>query len=250
MTKNENIKSCFVICPIGHLDSPERKRSDEILKFIISPACEKFNYTTLRADKISDPGFITTQIIDYVLESDLVIADLTDCNPNVFYELGVRHSIGKPFILMIDADQKIPFDVSNLRVVHFKHDNLTSAYNAKNEIIEFIKQINAPNFKVQSPVSESVYLRKLQSSPNPVDHDIASIISSINDIKTEMISMKKLLIRNSFDNNENNYYFHKDNLKDYFFADEQKLESLSNYIKKIKLEKFDNSKKIKINDLP
>jgi len=50
----------------------------------------------IRADKISEPGIITTQIIGHIVDAELVIADLTDKNPNVFYELAIRHAIRNP----------------------------------------------------------------------------------------------------------------------------------------------------------
>ena len=75
---------CVVISPIGDPDSETRKRSDKVLKHIISPSVETMGYEPIRADKISEPGIITTQIIQYIVESSLVIADLTSIqNQNI-----------------------------------------------------------------------------------------------------------------------------------------------------------------------
>src|SRR3954453_18320013 len=97
-------KTCFVISPIGAADSPQRKRADIVLKHIFKHALEPLGYAVVRADEISQPGSITLQVLERVLESDLVIADLTDHNPNVFYELAVRHASQKPVIHVIAAD--------------------------------------------------------------------------------------------------------------------------------------------------
>lgn len=94
-------KICFVISPIGEEGSETRERSDKVLKYIICDSVEQLGYEVVRADKISEPGIITTQIIEHIIDSDLVIADLTDKNPNVFYELALRHAIRKPLIQMI-----------------------------------------------------------------------------------------------------------------------------------------------------
>lgn len=79
-------KICFVIAPIGEPESDTRKRSDQILRYLISPAAEEYGYKALRVDQISKPGIIdTTQVIQHVVDDPLVVADLTDRNPNVFY---------------------------------------------------------------------------------------------------------------------------------------------------------------------
>jgi hypothetical protein len=89
MSKKE--KKCFVISPIGDENSDTRKRSDQIFTYVIEKAVSGFGYTLLRADKISRPGIITSQIIEHILEDELV--DLTGRNPNVFYELALRHGL-------------------------------------------------------------------------------------------------------------------------------------------------------------
>jgi len=91
----EKPKTCLVLAPIGSDGSDIRRRSDDVLKFIIKPVTVDCGYKAIRADEISEPGIITHQIIQHILEDDLVIADLTDGNPNVFYELALRVVIQK-----------------------------------------------------------------------------------------------------------------------------------------------------------
>src|SRR3974390_1966415 len=110
-------KICFVICPIGDENTPIRKRSDQIFKHIIEPAVKEDGYKCLRSDHIPSPGLITSQVIEHLINSDLVIADLSGHNPNVFYELTIRHAIQKPFIQLIERGEKIPFDISGLRTI-------------------------------------------------------------------------------------------------------------------------------------
>ena len=103
-----NEKICFVIAPIGEPGSEIRKRSDQILEHIIRPTVESCGYKAVRADEIAEPGLITNQIIRHVVNDPLVIADLTGQNPNVFYELAIRHYIGKPLIQIINKVEDIP----------------------------------------------------------------------------------------------------------------------------------------------
>lgn len=104
-------QECFVIAPIGDEGSEERRRSDGILNYIVRPAAEELGLTAVRADEIARPGSITLQVIEHVLEAQAVVADLTEHNPNVFYELGIRHTARKPTVLIAEEGERLPFDV-------------------------------------------------------------------------------------------------------------------------------------------
>jgi hypothetical protein len=181
--RDHNGKECFIISPIGEPNSEIRKRSDQVLKFIITPVATSLGYRPLRADQISEPGIITKQVIQYIVESPLVIADLTDRNPNVFYELAIRHAIKKPVIQMIRKDNPIPFDVAVTRMIQFDLD-VESVDNAKRELEGQMRSIENDAFVMDNPISFSLNLKTLEQSDNPEQRSIASIISSINELKT------------------------------------------------------------------
>lgn len=96
-------KECFFIAPIGDAESESRERSDKLMEYIVDEAVSDYGYSVTRADQMDQPGSITNQIIEKVVDSELVIADLTEHNPNVFYELAVRHATGEPFIQLIKS---------------------------------------------------------------------------------------------------------------------------------------------------
>ena len=116
-----------------------RKRADQVLNHIIKPATENVGYAAVRADAISEPGILTTQVIQHLIDDDLVVADLTGRNPNVFYELAIRHAIRKPIVQIIDVDEPIPFDVSQQRTILVDLHDLDSVANCRSELC---KQIN------------------------------------------------------------------------------------------------------------
>ena len=94
----------------------------------------KFGYEDpVRADEVGKPGEISTQIIDRLRESDVVIADLTDRNPNVFYELALRHFASKP-VIQFRGDEPPPFDVKGLRAIPYRIDDLDSGDEARSEL--------------------------------------------------------------------------------------------------------------------
>src|SRR5690349_10032057 len=85
-------KVCFIASPIGAAGSDARRRSDLVKRYIIDEALKPLGYETRRADDIDKSGEITTQIVADLIEADLLVADLTGHNANVFYELAIRHS--------------------------------------------------------------------------------------------------------------------------------------------------------------
>jgi hypothetical protein len=108
---------CFFISPIGSDDSPERKHADLVLGSLVEPALEALNLRLVRADKISKPGLITAQVVDHIVRAPLVVADLSFGNPNVFYELALRHASRRPVIQIIRSADRLPFDVGQFRTV-------------------------------------------------------------------------------------------------------------------------------------
>jgi len=80
--------------------------------------------TCLRADEIAKPERITEDIWAAINESRFLIADLTNLNPNVFYEVGLAHALNKPVILMTQG-QDIPFDLRQVRYLEYDQNRLT-----------------------------------------------------------------------------------------------------------------------------
>ncbi len=200
MTAKPDKKICFVISPIGEEDSETRKRSDTVLKHIINASVEQLGYEVVRADKISEPGIITTQIIQYIVDSPLVIADLTERNPNVFYELALRHAIRKPLVQMIKKGETIPFDVAATRIIHFDLQDLDSVENAKTEIASQVKSLEAGRNDIDNPISVSLDLKMLKESGNPEQRSLADIVEAISDLRTAVTSVDKgLLSSKSFE---------------------------------------------------
>ena len=179
-------KICFVIAPIGEDESEVRKRSDQILKHVIEPPVGECGYEAIRADKIEKPGVITSQVIQHVVEDQLVIADLTGHNPNVFYELAIRHALRKPFIQMIQKGEKIPFDVIGTRTIQINHHNLDSVDEAKKGIISQIKSLEKDVSQVETPISISLDLQNLRKSDDPEHRSLADIMSTLTELPSRI----------------------------------------------------------------
>lgn len=184
-------KICFFIAPIGAPGSEERKRSDQVLRHIIRPAAKEVGYKATRADEISEPGTITAQVIEHVVDDDVVVADLTGWNPNVFYELAIRHAFKKPAILIIHQGQSIPFDVSTERTIFFDHKDLDSAESCRDQIITQIRAIEASPGRVDSPVSRTLNLQSLRESGSPTEKANAELMSMLQQLSTEVAALRR-----------------------------------------------------------
>jgi len=104
-------KYCFVVIPFNEKFTPVHQ--------IICDVLNGLGWTVKRADEITYPRLITDLIFKEILTSDLVIADLTDLNPNVFYEVGLAHTVGSDLILLTQDTEKIPFDLKNEQTVSY-----------------------------------------------------------------------------------------------------------------------------------
>lgn len=140
------MKKCFVVGPIGEDNTPTRQRSDELLKYIIEPVCSKCGFETIRVDKIHASDSINQTILDNLKTSDLVIADLTDHNPNAFYELGYRFALNKPLIQLKRKDVKIPFDVASIRTLDYDLSSVPATEELKLKLEKTINSFNYESF--------------------------------------------------------------------------------------------------------
>ncbi|WP_433942418.1 hypothetical protein [Brevundimonas diminuta] len=149
--------TCFYIAPIGDEGSEPRKHSDLFLGSIVEPALETFGLQVIRANSIDKQGIITRQIIDYIMRSRLVIADLSFHNPNVFYELALRHAIKLPIVQLIRSTDKLPFDVNQMRTISIDTADIYSlvpridSYRA--EVANQVRRALEADYVVDTPIS-------------------------------------------------------------------------------------------------
>lgn len=155
MSNEENRETCFVITPIGEPNSDIRRHIDGVIKASIKPALEENKkYDVISSHELYDPTSITSQIYQYLNESKLVIANLTELNPNVMYELAVRFCIGKPVIIIAEEGTKLPFDVKDQRTIFYINDS-QGTIDLKNNIVKAVEAIDFDG-KPSSPIFDSL----------------------------------------------------------------------------------------------
>lgn len=183
-------KTCFVISPIGKEGTEVRTNADEVLDYIIGPVCEKYGYSVIRADKMPNSGLITKAIIEQIIKADIVIADLTGNNPNVFYELAIRHSYRKPAIQMVRGEIQIPFDIANMRTISYD-TTLGGADSAKKELSTMLEAIESGEI-VHNPISEvSSLLNISENSSKENAETLSALLLEVQQIPENLKLLEK-----------------------------------------------------------
>jgi hypothetical protein len=99
---------------------------------------------------------ITTQVIRHLIEAPLVVADLTGNNPNVYYELALRHAAAKPLIQLIEEGSALPFDIAGMRTIELNPLSPSSIKHARKQIVSQVRALDPSAPTVKTPVSISL----------------------------------------------------------------------------------------------
>lgn len=177
------MKTCFVVSPIGDEGSEIRDSADKLFKYIISPVCEKCGFEPVRVDQINDSDSITQTIIDKLLSSELVIADISGHNPNVFYEMGYRKCTDKPIIHLKKKGESIPFDVNTVRTFEYDLTDLDNVAATKNRLEQAIA---AFSFSEQDDSLEQGEEASKTLFAQGIIPMLYQILDSINELKEEV----------------------------------------------------------------
>ena len=180
-------RTCFVISPIGNPGGPAGKRADQVFKHVIKPVTRELSYRTKRADRMKRPGVITGKVLTAVAESELLIADLTDHSPSVFYALAIRHAAQRPVVQLIDAAQELPFDVANMRTIHVDIHDLDSAEAAREELKRHVRAVEADPTAVETPLLAARAMRSLRSSKEPSERFIIEALDELHALRQDRL---------------------------------------------------------------
>jgi hypothetical protein len=92
---------------------------DVLYHDVIEPVAEAMDFAPYRADDVYRPGLVLQDIIQGLVESEVIVAEISPRNPNVFYELGYAHALGKPTILLAERGRELPFDIRGYRCIFY-----------------------------------------------------------------------------------------------------------------------------------
>lgn len=177
------MKKCFVVSPIGDAGTDIRKNADQLYQHIIKPVCEKCGFIAQRVDEFNTSESITQEILDALNDYELVIADLTGHNPNVFFEIGYRTKSQKPIIHLKRKDEIIPFDVSAIRTFEYDLTDLDMVTATKDRLEQVIKNFKYDEIKESKKSSNNFENNMIVASLNDIQYKI--------DVLTEEIKKKE-----------------------------------------------------------
>ena len=194
---------CFVIMPFGDSkkDEESKKKYDDIFN-AIKRTIEKIQIndkekkilTCHRADEEIGPGEIIAHVIENLVTSEIVIADLTGRNPNVFYELGVRHSVENKTILIAEDLEDIPFDLKGQRIISYRYD-FKGMMNLQDLLQEAVEKLISDPEENDNPVRKFLYNRETEriskkETPSGFEAE-KNILSELNHLKKEFAEQTK-----------------------------------------------------------
>jgi len=141
-----NKKKAFILMPFA-------EELLDVYNYLISDGLSTAGYEAKRADDILSQNNILSDIIEGIANSDLIVADLTGANPNVYYELGIAHGLNKKVILLIQDIEELPFDLRSYRVISYSI-HFAKMNQAKQELIDLASEAIKGNLPFGNPVKD------------------------------------------------------------------------------------------------
>ena len=177
--KTEPNGKCFVMMPFS---APFNVYYDNVYY----PAIEEAGMSPVRADDLFRAGVIVADLWAMIQAAKVLLAELTTKNPNVFYELGLAHAIGKPIVLVSETMNDVPFDLQQLRVLLYDKDDPAWGQKLRQAITIAIKET------IASPVDAvpNIFRKKVESQAPEQDE----IISRMESVETELRQLRSRTI--------------------------------------------------------
>ncbi|MCK0471407.1 hypothetical protein [Halalkalibacter sp. APA_J-10(15)] len=162
----EEKKEAFIITPIGPDDSSIRRAADGLIDSVIAPILEEIGFEVEVAHRMTTTGSITKQVISAIVNSELVVANLTGLNPNVMYEVAIRHATRKPLVQLCEHDTKLPFDLIEERTIMYKNDMAGVVEVQKNfgEIVKAAMKDQVVDNPIYRAIQDDMILKEVKAN--------------------------------------------------------------------------------------
>lgn len=190
----KNKKKCFVIMPVSRTKSCTEAEWTGVFEHMIKPAVtgSRLGYECERAKPLT--GAFIKDILEQLNSADVVIADLTDRNPNVCYELGIRHTLKNRTILIAQNILDVPSDLQSYWVITYEKD-LTGVDKFKRRVREILTQMKKDPDKPDSPVADFLQLRNVVLLASEKKENLKKLSALISEISFNISTIDDLIDR-------------------------------------------------------
>jgi len=187
-------KTCYLIGPIGEPESPQREWADFLRDHVIEPAVTVCGYAKPeRADDPHTGSMIMLGVVAQMFEADLVVADLSGNNPNVYYELAMRHCARKPVVHLKRTGESIPFDLGGNKAI-FADDTYLGVKKAIADITARVRAIEDKPDEYFSHVHQYLALKQLDVQAKEsatLGENIGNVLSSLVTQVMQMVEVQR-----------------------------------------------------------
>jgi hypothetical protein len=171
--------TCFIIMPFGDW-------FDTYYESIYMPAIEATGLTPRRADNLYRPSAIINDIWALTNDAKLILADLSEKNANVFYELGLAHALAKPAILVTESMDDVPFDLRSLRVIVYEKNRPDWGDALRATIQLAIQEVLASPLDAVLPTFIKVKESSTQPSASKIEKEMISLRQDVDRLTREL----------------------------------------------------------------
>ena len=157
---------CFLVSPIREPKSPERAEADRFRRYIVERALQKWDFKVVRGDDVADGNKITDEVLALIQQAEFCVINLTDYNPNVMFECGLRHGSTAPKIHMVRHDQAnhLPFNLKDLGVIPYDLSSLEAADEAVERLQRYVGPLVEAGFESKgTPITLSTLNTSIES---------------------------------------------------------------------------------------
>jgi hypothetical protein len=155
---------CFVIMPITDPEGYPENHFLRVYEDLIVPACEKAEFSPIRADDVKATNLIHLDILQRLLHAPMAVCDLSSHNPNVLFELAIRQAFDKPVALIQEVDTKTIFDIGSLRCRDYRPQLF---YKEVLEDQEAIAEVISATYTERTAVNSIIRLLSIEAAQVP-----------------------------------------------------------------------------------
>lgn len=183
---------CFVVMPISDSHSYEPGHFGRVYEHILKPAITQAGYQPVRADDAIKTDYIVVGIIQQIVDSDMVLCDYSARNPNVMYELGIRHAFNKPVVLLKDRKTEKIFDIQGLR--YTEYDESLRVDSVQKDVAKIASAILETAKANPETVNSVVQLAGLKAAEVPAGQTISAdtgiLLQAISSLESRITSIE------------------------------------------------------------